>query len=308
MLGTILLFIGTTLMYSSPLTFGAMAGVISERSGVINLGIEGMLTIGAFAGAATCVFTQNPWLALAVGGLAGMGLALLHAVAAVSFRADQTISGIALNLIGPGLAMFMCGVIFDGSKDTPSTTALPKLFGDLIDPSSPWINLNISAGVVLALVAVVLVWFFLYRTGAGLHVRAIGEHAAAADSLGINVTKYRYLCVLASGLLAGIGGAVMTSSVVLQYSPIAICGQGYIALAAMIFGKWKPIGSYGACLLFGAAEALTVILGGDTLPFTIPPELLSMIPYVLTLLVLVLFVGKSVAPKDDGIPYIKGTR
>lgn len=304
----ILLFIGTTLMYSSPLVFGAMAGVISERSGVINIGIEGMMTIGAFVGAATGVLTGNVWLGFLAGGLAGMGLSLLHAIAAVSFKADQTISGIALNLIGPGLALFLCGVIFNGAKDTPTTPTMPKVFDWLIDPSSPWINLNISITVLLALLLVLLVWFFLYKTRGGLHVRSVGEHAAAADTLGINVTKTRYLCVLASGLFAGFGGATMTMSVISQFSPLAICGQGYIALAAVIFGKWKPIGAYGACLLFGAAQAVTVVLGGDTLPFTIPPELLSMIPYVLTIVVLILFVGKSAAPKEDGIPYRKGSR
>ena len=306
MLNSISLLIGITLMYSAPLAFGALAGVISERSGVINLGIEGMMTIGALAGAAVGYFSGNPWLGFVAAGLAGGAIALFHAVACVSFKADQTISGIAINLIGPGLALFICRLNFDGATMTkPVTNSLPKIFGEKIF-SGTMLNLNINVTVILAFACMLLMWFVLYKTKWGLHIRAVGEHPAAADTLGIHVSAIRYLCVIISGILAGFGGATMTLAVIPQFTPIAISGQGFIALAAVIFGKWTPHGAYGACLLFGFAQALTVILGGGT--FAVPSEILAMLPYVLTIIVLVLFVGKSVAPKADGEPYEKGVR
>jgi general nucleoside transport system permease protein len=298
MLTNIILLITITLMYSTPLVFGAMGGVISERSGVINIGIEGMMGIGAITAVAVAYYTGNPWLGFLAAGIAGMAMALLHAIASVTFKADQTISGIALNLICPGLALFMSRLLFDGAtttKPVPKSMPIILKIGDN--------NVNIT--VVLALVLMLLMWFFLYKTKWGLRVRSVGEHPAAADTLGINVSRVRYLCVLTSGLLSGFGGAAMTLAVISQFTPTAISGQGFIALAAVIFGKWTPQGAYGACLLFGFAQALVVILGGGK--FAIPSEILSMLPYVITILVLILFVGRSVAPKADGVPYEKGS-
>ena len=283
------------LMYSAPLVFGAMGGVISERSGVVNVGIEGMMTFGAFVGAAIGFKLQNPWLGLLAGGLAGALLALLHAVATVSFKADQTISGMALNFIGPGLSLFLCRLFFHDKTTTDRVVnKLPRLFG------------AVDITVVLALVATLLLWFLLYKTKWGLRIRAVGEHPAAADTLGISVAHVRYGSVLLSGLLAGLGGASMTLAVLAQFTPTAISGQGFIALAAVIFGKWRPFGAYGACLLFAFAQALAVTFGGGQIP--VPSEFLNMFPYVLTIVILVLFVGKSMAPKASGQPYEKGTR
>ena len=238
-----------------------------------------------------------------VGGL----LALLHAVAAVTCRADQTISGIALNLIGPGFALFFCRMFFEGATmSKPIANKLPKIFGNLTTQNAVAKNLNLDVTAVLAVALTVLMWFVLYRTKWGLRIRSVGEHPAAADSLGISVTRVRYLCVLLSGVFAGFGGSCMTLDIITQYTPTAISGQGFIALAAVIFGKWTPQGAYGACLLFGFAQALTVVLGGGK--FAVPSEILAMLPYVLTILVLILFVGRAVAPKEDGIPYEKGAR
>lgn len=295
MLNSIISIINTMLMYSAPLVFGAMGGVLSERSGVVNVGIEGMMTFGAFVGAGVGFYTQNPWIGLIAGGLAGALLALLHAIACVTFKADQTISGMALNFIGPGLALFLCRLFFDDKTMTDRVpNKLPKVFG------------SIDITVIIALLITVLLWFVLYKTKWGLRIRSVGEHPAAADTLGINVTKVRYLSVIASGLLAGFGGASMTLAVVAQFTPTAISGQGFIALAAVIFGKWTPQGAYGACLLFAFAQALAVTLGGGRI--AIPSEILNMLPYVLTIVVLVLFVGRSMAPKASGKPYEKGTR
>lgn len=294
MLDSILLLIGITLMYSAPLIFGALGGVLSERAGVVNIGIEGMMVMGAFAGAGVGYYSGNPWLGFLIAGAAGGLVALMHALAAITFKADQTISGIAINLVGPGLALFLCRLFFQGAAMTPPVpNKLPKLFG-------------IDITVFIALALTVLLWFVLYKTKWGLHIRAVGEKPAAADTMGINVTKVRYTSVIISGVLAGFGGAAMTLAIIPQFTQTAISGQGFIALAAVIFGKWTPHGAYGACLLFGFSQALTVMLGGGS--FAIPSEILAMLPYILTIIVLILFVGKSVAPKADGVPYEKGAR
>lgn len=306
MLNSILLLVGITLMYSAPLIFGALGGVVSERSGVVNIGIEGMMTVGAFAGAAVGFYSDNPWLGFLAAGISGGIMALLHGIASVTFKADQTISGIAINLLGAGFSLFLCRLLFDGATMTkPVNNKLPKIFGENVS-NSLLQNLNVDITVVLALIFTVVIWFVLYKTKWGLRIRAVGEHPAAADTLGINVTKTRYLCVIISGILAGFGGASMTLAIISQFTPTSISGQGFIALAAVIFGKWTPHGTYGACLLFGFAQALTVILGGGS--FAIPSQILAMLPYVLTIVVLILFVGKSVAPKEDGVPYEKGAR
>ena len=306
MLTNILLLIGITLMYSTPLVFGALGGVISERSGVVNIGIEGMMTIGALAGAGVSFYTGNPWLGFVCAGLAGGAFALLHAVAAVTFKADQNVSGIALNLLGPGLALFCARLMWNGGTQSPTIETLPKVFGKSAFAGTPWANLNVDVTVVFGLVAALIVWFVLYRTKWGLRVRAVGEHPAAADTLGINVSVTRFVCVVLSGVMAGLGGASITLAIIPQFTQTAVAGQGFIALAAVIFGKWTPHGAYGACLLFGCAQALVVILGGGVVP--IPSEILACLPYVLTLVVLVLFVGRSVAPAADGVPYEKGSR
>ena len=302
----VVLLLGITLMYATPLVFGALGGVISERSGVTNIGIEGMMVIGAIAAAATSYFTGNPWIAFLVAGLCGALVALPHAVASISFAADQTVSGVAINLLAPGIALFACRSLFDGAATTPVVAKLPKVFGDGWMANTVWANLNINVTTLIALLLTLVAWFVMYRTKWGLRMRAVGEHPAAADTLGIDVYRVRYACVLISGMLAGFGGASMTIAIISQFTQTAISGHGFIALAAVIFGKWTPLGSYGACTLFGATQALAIILGGGSIP--IPPSILSMLPYVMTIVVLVLFVGKSVAPKANGVPYVKGSR
>lgn len=306
MLNQIFLVIGITLMYSTPLVFGALSGVISENSGVVNIGIEGMMMVGAFTAVAVSHFTGNPWLGFLAAGIAGMCVALLHAVASITFKADQTISGVAINLLAPGIALFFCRRLFNNATTTPVVNTLPKLFGDNAFAGTPFANLNVDVTVALALGAAVIMWFVLYKTKWGLRIRSVGEHPAAADTLGIHVGLTRYVCVLISGMLAGFGGASVTLAIVSQFTQISIAGQGFIALAALIFGKWKPHGAYAACLFFGFAQALAILLGGGNIP--VSSEIIAMIPYVLTLVVLVLFVGRSSAPKADGVPYIKGAR
>lgn len=293
MFNTLKLLLSITMMYSTPLVFGALGGVISEKAGVVNIGIEGMMTIGAFAGAAFAYNTGNPWLGFLMSGVAGAIFGLIHAIASVSFKADQTVSGIAINMIGGGLSLFVSKLIFNGATMTPTIeNKLPKVG-------------SVEATVIMAFIATVLMWIYLYKTKWGLRLLAVGEHPAAADTLGINVYKTRYLAVIASGFLAGLGGGAVTLSIVSQFSPTSIAGQGFIALAAVIFGKWTPHGAYGAALIFAFAQALTIYLGGD---FFIPSQILSMFPYILTIVILVIFVGSANAPKADGVPYEKGRR
>jgi simple sugar transport system permease protein len=306
MLDNIVLALSITLMYSTPLVFGALGGVISERSGVTNIGIDGMMNVGAFAGVAGSYVSGNPWVGLLCAGIAGGLAALLHAFASVTFAADQTISGVAINLLAPGIALFACRRMFDGAAMSPIVTTLPKLIDPSVLQGTPLENMNLDVTVLLGLIAVVVMWFMLYRTKWGLQIRSVGEHPEAAETLGISVYRTRYACVILSGVLAGFGGASMTLAIISQYTQTAICGQGFIALAAVIFGKWTPHGAYLACLLFGFTQALSIMLGGGAVP--VPSQILAMLPYAMTIIVLILFVGRSVAPKADGVPYVKGSR
>lgn len=308
MLNNVLLAINITLMYSAPLIFAALGGVITQRAGVDNIGIEGMMTIGAFAATAVGYFTGSPWLGFLVGGLAGAAMAVFHAVASIHLQGNQTISGVAINFIGLGLALFLSRMFFDGATQTqPVPRKLPKILSMLgMDTSNLTINaINIDITVPIAILLTAAMWFFLYKTKWGLRVLACGEHPAAADSLGVNIYVIRYVCCILSGLFAGFGGAAMTLAVVSNFSPTVISGHGFIALAAVIFGKWTPQGALRACLLFGFAQAMVVMLGGMDY---IPSQLLAMLPYVLTMVVLVLFVGRSEAPRANGVPYRKGER
>ena len=301
MFSSIFMIFSITLMYSTPLAFTAIGGVICERSGIVNIGLEGMMSIGAFTGVAVGYYTGNPWIGFLCGGLAGGFLALFHAIASVTFMADQTVSGIAINLIGPGLSLFLSRLFFHGATTTlPVPKKLPKLI------NIPNINFNIDITVLLALVVVMVSWFIMTKTKWGLRIRALGEHPAAVDTLGVSVYRARYSCVILSGILAGFGGASVTLAIISQFTPTAISGQGFIALAAVIFGKWRCTGAYIACLLFGFAQALVVIFGGENL--VIPSDILAMLPYILTIVVLILFVGNSSAPKAAGKPYQKGSR
>ncbi|MCL2387939.1 MAG: ABC transporter permease [Defluviitaleaceae bacterium] len=297
----ILLTISITLMYAAPLILAGMGGVISEKSGVVNLALEGIMTVGAFAGAAVAFSTGNVWLGFGAAGLAGAGLASLHAIATVIFKADQTISGIALNFVGPGMAVFFSRLMFGAvrSNPVPSYAQMPRFS---IGEDSVF---SVNFTVIIAFLLVAGLFVFLYRTKWGLRVIAIGEHPAAADTLGVNVNLTRFMCVLASGVFAGFGGAAFTLSIVSIFAPNIIAGSGFIALAAVIFGKWTPHGTLGACLVFGLFQALTIVLRQYDLP--VPLQVITMMPYIVTLIVLVLFVGKSVAPKAVGIPYVKGS-
>ena len=299
MLSNILLAVTITFMYAAPLILTALGGVVCERSGVVNIGLEGMMVIGAFAGACVGYYSANPWVGFLAAGLAGGALAVLHAVASVTFKANQTVSGVALNFVGPGLALFLCRLFFDGATmSKPVPERMPKL------TLSGSFSIDITFLIAVLLTGVI--WFALYKTRWGRRRRAVGEHPAAADTLGVNVYAVRYAAVILSGVLAGFGGAAQSLAVVSLFTPTVISGQGFIAMAAVIFGKWTPHGALAACIVFAFAQAMVVMLGGGS--SGISPQLLSMLPYLLTILVLVLFVGKAVAPRANGVPYEKGAR
>lgn len=297
--------IGTTLMYSTPLIFAALGGVISERSGVINIGLEGMLAFGAFAGATVGYFTGNPWIGFIAAGLASGMIGLIHAIVSVTFHGDQVVSGIAINFIGPGLAIFLSRKLFSGAAMTiPVANKIPKFLAGVFPENSFMENVfKQDWTTVIAFLVAILMWFVLYKTVLGLRIMAVGENPEAADTLGISVRKIRYGAVITSGILAGLGGASMSLAVASNFFPTLISGQGFIALAAMIFGKWKPHGALGACLIFGLAQALVIYLGGTSIEFS--TDLLNMLPYVMTLVILLGVVGSANAPAADGQPYEK---
>ena len=300
------ILINATLIATPPLLLAALGSCFSERSGVINIGIEGMMTIGAFTGAVVAHFTGNGWIGFLCGGLAGAVLALLHAFICIQLQADQTIAGTAINFLGPGLALFICKAMFDNSSETPSlapSEKLPKLFDGVFESGSFGYNvLNVYAVAYLVFVFAIICWFVFYKTKFGAHLRACGEHPQACESLGINVYGVRYACVIISGFMAGLGGAFARLATVSHFRPTVIVGQGFIAIAAVIFGKFSPGGTTLACLLFGLCSGIKSLASMGN---SVSPNLISMIPYIVTILTLVLFVGRAKAPAANGKIFTK---
>jgi general nucleoside transport system permease protein len=280
---------GTTLMYATPLIFTALGGVMSEKSGVINIGLEGIMTLGAFVASAVAITYSNPWLGFFAGGVAGLILAAFHAVASIKFKANQVVSGMAINFLGSGFAIFLSRIFFDGASMTPPLeldNKIPLLFGQY-------------STVYIAFFVTFFIWFIFRSTVLGLRLISVGEHPKAAESQGLNASLYQYIGVLSSGFLAGLGGGSLSIAIVSNFRPTLISGQGFIALAAMIFGKWKPVETMLACLFFGFSQALVVFVGGFE-SLNISSALLSTLPYVLTLIILVGFMGKTTAPSALG--------
>lgn len=311
MLTNLGLLINAMLISTPPLLLAALGSCFSERSGVVNIGIEGMMTLGAFVGAAVAYFTGNGWIGFFCGGLAGAALGVVHAIVCVSLHADQTIAGTAINFIGPGFALFLCKAIFANSSDSPALDTLaklPKMFTDAkgvsIFPAGSFQYNVISTYSVayLSFLLVAVIWFVFYKTRFGMRLRAAGEHPEACETLGINVYAVRYACVILSGFLSGLGGAFVTLATVSQFRPAVIVGQGFIAIAAVIFGKFSPGGAFIGCLLFGFCNGIKSLLGGSNV---ISPNLLSMIPYIVTLLTLIFFVGAGHVPAANGKPFVR---
>jgi len=296
-----------TLAAAVLLLLPALGGVISERSGVVNIAMEGMMLTGAFFGVTADLAWHNVWLATAVAILAGGLMALIHAVVSIRFRADQIVSGIAINIFAAGITVFLVNRIY-GLQDVGhvgQSELLPNLNIPGLEqiPFFGKVLFQQNVVVYVALILLVLTHLVLFRTRLGLRIRAVGERPQAADTAGINVFMLRYGAVITSGLLSGLSGAFLAIGVSNTFVPNMTDGRGYIALAAMIFGKWTPFGAFVACLIFGLGEA--VYANNSTIH--ISPYLLSMLPYLLTLIVLAGLVGRSTPPAADGLPYVPGS-
>jgi simple sugar transport system permease protein len=298
--------IGSTLRLSTPLILAALGGMYSERGGVINIALEGIMLAGAFTAAAATVFSHDPWIGLAAAAAAGLAVALIHGVASIEFRADQVVVGTAINILFLGVPALASGALFESTGSTPP---LPRE-ETLPDWNIPLFRdvrfLEQLSGhkpvVYFALVMVPLSYYILFRTRFGLRLRAVGENPEAADTAGVGVARLRYAGVLLSGVLAGLGGAYLSIGQNSLFTRNMTAGRGFIALAALIFGKWHPTGAFLACLLFGLAEAVTIRMQGV---IDIPVQLIQIIPYILTLVVLAGFVGRAIPPKRLGVPYLK---
>ena len=305
----------TTLIYAAPLIFTALGGAFSEHGGIVNIGLEGMMIVGAFS---STIFNLSfakelgaaiPWISLLVGAVFGLVFSLLHAVATINFRADHIISGTVLNMLAPALCVFLTRIFYNGKGQTPVIDQSMGTFTFPMLSKIPFVGkilfTHTSLVAYLAIIVGIIGWYFLYRTNLGLRLRAVGESPAAADTLGINVAAYRYLGVLLSGFLGGIGGAVMAQSITLNFSASTISGQGFMSLAAMIFGKWNPLGATAAAIFFGLAQSLPIIGGYVPILAHVNSVWFQVAPYVITIIVLVIFLGKAVAPAADGQNYIK---
>jgi len=284
---------------ATPLIFAALGGMFSERSGIINIALEGLMLAGAFTAAVATYELNNSYLGLLCGMAAGGALALVYAVAVIQFEANQVVAGTAINFLMLGLPQLISGAVYDSSGSTPQIAKeflLPEFYNRL------------SIASILAFLLIPLCWYVLYKTPFGLRLRAVGENPAAADAAGINVIKLRYVAVILSGVLAAAGGAYLSIGQSSLFTRGMTAGRGFIALAALILAKWKPVPVLFACLFFGLTEALTIqIQGVFKLPSgeEIPVQFIQIIPYVLTIIVLAGFIGLSRAPKALGIPYSK---
>lgn len=315
MVGILSIIVSSALIYSAPLIFTALGGTFSERGGVVNVGLEGIMTIGAFSGTVFNLFMADtfgaatPWVAMIFGGVIGALFSLIHAVATINLRANQIVSGTVINLMAPGLTVFLTKMIFDGHGQTD---LIKMRFGKISVPilkDIPFIGeiffKDTSAPAYIAIATAFLAYFVIFKTKFGLRLRSVGENPQAADTLGINVYGMKYAGVMISGFLGGIGGAVAVQSISGQFSISTIAGQGFISMAAMIFGKWNPISVMLAAIFFGLSQSLAVI--GNSVPLlrSLDPVWLQIAPYVLTIIVLVAFIGKSQGPKANGTTYIK---
>jgi len=294
----------SSLLRAIPITLAALSGVMCERSGVINIGIEGMMLMGAFLSAVTGSLGRSVWAGLFGAMLGGALMAGLLAILAIRYKVDQVIAGTAINILATGLTSYLSSrYLQSGSLNSPPTfRPVPVPLLSRIPIIGPAV-FNHTVPVYLTMILVVLIQVMLYYTRWGLRTRAVGEHPQAADTLGVNVFKIRYTNVLLGGMVAGLGGAYLVLSSVARFDELMTAGKGFIGLAAMIFGKWNPVGALGSSLIFGFADSLQTRLAILAVP--IPSQFLLMAPYLVTMVVLAGVVGQSRAPAADGVPYEK---
>ncbi len=314
-----LLVLDATLRVSTPLIFCAMAGLFSERSGIIDISLEGKMLAGAFTAACVAAITGSAWLGLFAAIGVSASLALLHGFACITHKGNQVVSGVAINILASGLTVVLGSAWFHRGGQTPSLSSEAR-FMPIEFPFAETLNAVPLVGpfykellsghnllVYVAFLVVPLTWWIVFRTRFGLRLRAVGENPTAVDTAGISVSWLRYRAVLICGLLTGIAGTYLAIGQNAGFVREMTAGQGYIALAALIFGKWRPVTALGACLVFGLLDAIAIRLQGVQLAGIgeVPVELIQSLPYILTVVLLAGFIGKSVAPKAIGLPYLK---
>ncbi|MFK7791120.1 MAG: ABC transporter permease [Devosiaceae bacterium] len=314
-----ILLLDSTVRLSIPLLFAALAGLYSERSGVFDIGLEGKMLAAAFAAAAIGAVTGNVWLGLMAGIGISVFLALVHGFACITARGNQIVSGVAINFLAAGITALIGHAYFsqggrtprleDGARflpiNWPGAEALADVpfIGPVYEELISGHNLLVYVG--FAMVAVT--WFVVFRTRFGLRLRAVGENPAAVDTAGISVTLLRYQAVIICGVLCGLAGAYMSTAQSASFVPNMAAGKGFIALAALIFAKWKPVPVLYACLLFGFLDALGIRLQGYAFPMIgeVPVQIIQALPYILTVVLLAGFIGRADPPKAGGVPYVK---
>ncbi len=315
----VILTLDATLRVSTPLILCAMAGLFSERSGIIDISLEGKMLMAAFTAGTVAAVTGSPWLALFAGIGVASFMSLVHGFACITHNGNQVVSGVAINIIASGLTAVLGNAWFKRGGQTPNLDSNARFMSfDLPFAeqagSVPFVGTvykELISGhngfVYLALAVVPLTWWVVYRTRFGLRLRAVGENPMAVDTAGLSVTGLRYRAVLIAGLLTGIAGTYLAIAQNAGFVRDMTAGQGYIALAAMIFGKWRPFQALGACLMFGLLDAVAIRLQGVSVPVIgeVPVQLIQALPYILTVVLLAGFIGKAVAPRAIGVPYVK---
>lgn len=315
----ILFTCSATLRLATPLIFCAMAGLVSERSGIIDIGLEGKMLAAAFAAASVSAMTGSAWLGLVAGIVTAMLMALLHGFACITQKGNQVVSGVAINILASGLTVVIGSALFNQGGQTPSLPEEARFMPIQLPGAEALKNVPLVGAVYdelisghnllvyVALVSVPITYWLVNETRFGLRLRAVGEKPEAVDTAGISVAWLRYRAVLICGLLTGFAGAYISIAQNAAFSRDMSAGQGFIALAAMIFGKWQPLPTLGACLLFGLLDAIAIRMQGVKIAGIgeVPVQLVQALPYILTVLLLAGFIGKAVAPKASGLPYVK---
>lgn len=316
---TIAVILDSSIRLSIPLLCAAMAGLWSERSGVVDIGLEGKMLVAAFASAAAAFATGSAWAGLGAGILASVVFALVHGFAAITWRGNQIVSGVAINMLAAGLTVVLGNAWYEQGGRTPpleGAARFPDLTLPLADalrevPVLGHLYYEVASGhavlVYLAFLAVLVTAYVLKRTRFGLRLRAVGENPAAVDTAGISVAKLRYGAVIICGALCGLGGTYLAVSQSAGFLPQMTAGKGFIALAAVIFANWRPWPTLGACLLFGLLDAVATRLQGVTVPGIgeMPVQAIQALPYLLTVILLAGFIRKATPPKASGLPYVK---
>ncbi len=314
-----LVVLEATIRLSVPLILAALAGLFSERSGVFDIGLEGKMLAAAFAGGAAAAVYESALIGLLAAIAVSVALALVHAFASITQRGNQIVSGVAINFIALGATVILGQSWFQQGGRTPQLDegsrfeAVTLPFAETLAPVpilGPIYENLISGHFVLTYFAFAMVpitWWVLFRTRFGLRLRAVGENPGAVDTAGISVPRMRYLAVICCGILCGFAGAYLSMAVAAGFVKGMTAGKGFIALAALIFAKWKPVNVMFACLLFGLLDAMAILMQGQDLPLVgqVPVQFMQALPYVLTVILLAGFVGKAIPPKAGGQPYVK---